>query len=642
MRQIYSLILLDYILIILISKIFCQSSPKNFVVFLNYSSKDNLYYIPLYLDEYNIPKKFFLDTTFPSISLYYNNLTSKENCSANDDCFKNTTILINNTINKNNYEDIIEIVFNTNIKYIIKEEIFFKKEIDGILGLNNGNNTFMDILYDLKIIKEKLFSICLSNKYGYLGLGHIMGINSYLEEQQEINFINLLTSKDYLFELKVNYIKINTIKIEKEFISYLDTSKSLTFFPKNLYDQIITYLLLNNNNLKKDSNGFCQIINSEEKYDIYDNFPDIIINFEDYIFIWKSKNYLYESEMANINKIKLCLTFNELNDDNNIDDKIILGTDFMNNYEIVFDKNNQKIAFINSGCDELFSNKNIERISNNIHDNSNIFIDDIERSSDINGINEDYFNSSNIKPKEEKGSDEYEILINDSISDIPNLNDEIMNSEKSDLLISDVYTDYISDFSTNIIDTTYNKEDKISDTIYETININIATTDEILSTTQNIKEENINEIEKRDIDTTELIKKIDTTIITEKTIQTTEINISTTINEEYSEEENIDIKESEVENKNEGISNNTQIDNQHIVKSGFYEVVKSFLKNKLIYFLLAFLGIIFAFVSIIFISCALISCVKYIQRRRRDYIEQVDVELPRYSKNISTFSDREN
>ena len=237
-----------------------------------------------------------------------------------------------------------------------------------------------------------------------------MGINSYLEEQQEINFINLLTSKDYLFELKVNYIKINTIKIEKEFISYLDTSKSLTFFPKNLYDQIITYLLLNNNNLKKDSNGFCQIINSEEKYDIYDNFPDIIINFEDYIFIWKSKNYLYESEMANINKIKLCLTFNELNDDNNIDDKIILGTDFMNNYEIVFDKNNQKIAFINSGCDELFSNKNIERISNNIHDNSNIFIDDIERSSDINGINEDYFNSSNIKPKEEKGSDEYEIL----------------------------------------------------------------------------------------------------------------------------------------------------------------------------------------------------------------------------------------
>jgi hypothetical protein len=218
------------------------------------------------------------------------------------------------------------------------------------------------------------------------------------------------------------------------------------------------------------------------------------------------------------------------------------------------------------------------------------------------------------------------------------------NNKINDLLISDVYsTDYISDFSTNIIHSTYNEENMINDTIYETINNNTSTTNEIITpTNQNINQEKNHIIE---IEITETTKKIETTIITEKAeiniIQTTLINNPTTYNnEEDNEEENINEKEQEKEN--ERLNTNTQITKEHSTRNGFYEVLKSFMKNKLIYFLVAFLGVVFAFVSIIFISCAIISCVKYIQNKRRDYMEQVDVELPRYSKNMSSFSDRDN
>ena len=650
MRQINSIIF-DLIVINTITKIFCQSSSKNFITFLNYSSEDNLYYIGLFLDENKTPKKFFIDTTFPLVSFYnINNTAPNVNYSKDDDCFINTTIIINNTINNN--KDNIEISFNTDIKYINEEEKLFKSKIDGVLGLNNAkNNTFIDILYNLNIIDEKIFSICLSNKKGYLGLGKIIRIDEYLDKQKEINFINILTSLDNLFELKTNYIKINSIKIEQEFISYLDTSKSHTFFPKNLYEQIITYLLLNKNNLKKDFlNGFCQIINKEEKNNFYNNFPDIIINFDNLIFIWKSINYFYELENStdNINEVKLCLTFNELNDDDINKDKIILGTDFMQDYEIVFDKDNQKIAFINTDCDNLFLNDNNKVIinTNNIYGNSTTIFDNIENMSSINEISEisdNFLNSSFTTEinKEKKYDENLVALMGDNISDISNSNNYLINTEtESDLLINDSYIDYITDYSTNIIIDSTNEKNIISDKIYETLydnNNKITTTDGILSpTTQNINDIN-NKKEIINIDTTENIKKIETTIIKEKAevniIETTVLKIPKTINEEEK------INETEIKMENEGINNNTQINNQHITKNAFYEVVKSFLKNKLIYFFLAFLGIVFAFVSIIFISCALISCVKYIQSKRRDYMEQVDVELPRYSKNISSFSD---
>ena len=650
MRQIYSIIF-DLILINFISKFFCQSSSKNFITFLNYSSKDNLYYIQLYLDESKTPQNFFLDLTFPLISIYYNNLTYKENCPEVDDCFINKKILINNTLNRNKYEDNKEISFNADTKYNIDENNI--SEMKGIFGLNNDNETVVDILYNLNIIDEKIFSICLSKKYGYLGFGQIMGIYKYIETQQEINLINLLPSNNNLFEIKLNYIKINNIKIEKEFISYLDTSTSHTFFPKNLYEQIITYLLLINNNLKKESNNneFCQIIDKKEKNIFYDNFPDIIINFENFIYIWKSNNYFYENNTTDINEINVCLTFRELNNSGSDNNKIILGTDFMQDYEIVFDKSNQKISFINTECDKLFSDFNEEIISSDVFENSKTIIDDYENTentSDLNYINNNYFSSNIIETNEKKSDEDYEILMSDNISNSPNSlhlsnsNDNLIN----DLLISDVYsTDYISDFSTNIIHSTYNEENMTNYTINETINNNIPTTNGLITpTTQNINQEKNHII---DIETTEITKKIETTIITEKAeiniIHTTLVNNPTTYNNvEDSEEENIKENEQEQEHENERINNNTQIIKEHSIKSGFYEVLKSFMKNKLIYFLVAFLGVVFGFVSIIFISCAIISCVKYIQRKRRDYMEQIDVELPRYSKNISSFSDRDN
>ena len=631
-----SAIFFDFILINIISKILCQTLSKNFITTLNYSSEDNLYYIQLYLDEIKTTKKFYLDTTLQSISYYCDNITYKEKCENDDECFIYTKILINNIINNNIFE---EISFNTDIEYKKTQNNYLKKEMDGALGLNNGNNTILEILYNLNLIDEKIFSICFSENFGYFGLGKMIGIDKYMEIGEEINFFDILSSDDNLFKLKINYIKINSFKIEQELLSIIDTSKYGSFFPKKLYDQIIIYLLLNNNNLKQDSEfGYCKLINKNEKQNFYDSFPDIILNFGNYIFTWKPKNYFRERYHDDKNdEIILCLSFCELknNEDNDI---IILGTDFMLDHEIVFNKNDQKIAFINTDCEKLVfqndTNTN-ETIKNSLNKNSDNLTNNIDYSSDINNTNDEILNSTNIY---------YESLTSDNMdSSSSSLSkiDDVSDNEISDSETIDKNIDYISEYSTNLVDSIYNNESIINDTLYKAGIINTTIVEEIQATTQKINEEKNNNIENIKIDATQYIEKAQTTVVTEKAeikiIQTTIIKVPTTIVKEDIQKQNINVKELEKES-----NNNTKITNQYNKRNSFFEAFKSFLKNKLIYFLLAFLGIILGFISIIFVSCAIISCVKYCKRKRRDYMEQVDVEVPRFSKdnNMSSFSYR--
>ena len=548
----------------------------------------------------------------------------------------------------------------------------------------------------------------------------------------DIKYVKILPSKDNLYQLTINYFTINNNTITEEYLSYIDTSSNFTFFPKNLYEQIINIFLSDNKNIKADSDkGYCAIINKNEENNFYEKFNDILINFGDYNFIWKSQNYFTKYTIEeNNDEIKLCFSFRELNkNNNNDDDRIIVGVNFLMEYEIIFDRSNQKIAFIIS---ENVENDIIKDSENNSEQNSF----ENESSTEYNNYNEISLNSSiidkdtksnnnenfnlsdlitNINTFEQNESDiniESEVITDNTdntYNNIYNINDnseELLTNKISDSLVinesdtlnSDLITDFIindslenilkddtSDFFSDIQDDENNYTQIITDITDEIINYNTTENDELNSSfddinikstqlhsqidvTQSIettepeidsteKMENIKLItvntEKIDtteheikIDTTESeIKmdttdneiKIDTTILTEK-IQITEIitieNKEEIINLNANNNKETDINYED----NESDKNNTQLLNPEKPKNKFYEVIKSFFKNKLIYFLLAFIALVIIFVSIIFISCAFISCFKYINKKRKNYMQQVDIELPKYSKDNNIYS----
>ena len=45
-----------------------------------------------------------------------------------------------------------------------------KFEVDGVIGLNSNGNSFIKVLHELLITKEKIFSSCIGHRLGYLSI----------------------------------------------------------------------------------------------------------------------------------------------------------------------------------------------------------------------------------------------------------------------------------------------------------------------------------------------------------------------------------------------------------------------------------------------------------------------------------------
>ena len=482
---------------------------KYFVTKIHYSNKDN-YYIQLLLGEEHIPQTLILDTTFSLISSPCNlcdncnkkffpfykisNETSiikciSQQCSSinnqsickDEKCyFKNdkniegylinSKIQINAEILDNNYNNNYNsesLSFTLPIGCVIKEGNFIKnKDANGIIGLNNDKNGIIDNMFNSNMISNNIFSICLSKKGGFLIFGQIKDDFYY----NNINYINLSSSSlnSNLYKLKINNIEIKQEKNLEESVSYIDSTNNYSFFTKNIYN-FIFQALKKENTLDEfnydDLYGYCKIIKEEnEKDKIYELFPTIIISFDNYRFEWDPTNYIIESKIEEINFIKMCLGFKELSDNN---DEIILGANFMKGYHIIFDKNNQKIAFLKSDCDKLMPSSNENTETNNI-DNDNNLTETIEQEEIIN----------------------YNSIIKETILKV-NENSNIFEENTTEITEINGVEENISDYSNKII---INQETIINSNNYLNLSstiINILDNNTLNNITDNINYSNV-------------------------------------------------------------------------------------------------------------------------------------------------------
>jgi hypothetical protein len=749
-----------------ISNIVRKLESQNFITKIYYSEKDNNYYIKLYQEKDTTTKiqSYLLDTTFSLISSPCNlckscnkhfypffNIDNKKDiiscnstqCSSiinptnceSDECHFNvkdninndkniegilvfSTIYINN-MNENNVEQTS--LSSVPIGCTTEEGNFYKnKEINGILGLSNNNNTFVDNIYNLKYIKKNLFTICLSKKGGFLSLGDILN-NSY--DNNNISYINLLNQTQNIFNLKIKSFQVGEQKINQEYISYIDSSNKLSYFPKHLYNEITKKLISeiekkeNKTNLFEEDEryGLCRKYDNrkDEENIIYEMYPFININFEGYNYIWKPQSYIADYEISEQKIVKSCFGFKSIENMDKDNNTIILGINFMIDHDIIFDKNNQKIAIINSDCEHIEMNddkKNREGYSNekgknnyepnklnnnetykNYNESNILSSEIIEKNESNNSYNKNEYNINKTEYSENITSFPYinnnnaslssSIIIeknNSKINKTNNTNDG--NNSISNDLINNTIIINASNTSTNIIIeetlnitnssnninnnsnvnisinkivkyTTVSQLDSyINDTIIDKNEVKIAKTSFIISSTLiNNKIISKNDIEKptekieenqnKKINSTSINKVID--LVTDKKVENSK---SSTKSEDKldSKESSNDKKESRNKNDNDKYKRgeNAYLRDKSISNT-IFRMIKSFIRNKLIYFLLALIGLIGSFFLVILISCAIISCVRFV--KRKNYMEQIDDEAPKFSKyNSASLTSRSN
>ena len=226
---------------------------------------------------------------------------------------------------------------------------------DGIMGLNYNNKSFVNILYNLNIIKKNIFSICLGHMGGYLSLGRIT--NKY-HISNKVKFIKLLKS-DNSYKFQVNSFKVGNIRKKRiKSIAIIDSTTPITYFPNNIFKKFLYDFedyCIDSKKIKCTSflynrdYGYCTYFKNKKEMNKHIKlWPYIIFTFDKAKFFWYPKNYFYRASDT-----KACLGIN-----NHTFNHITFGSNFMRNYDFIFDNKNKRIAFIKADCSEIIKNKN--------------------------------------------------------------------------------------------------------------------------------------------------------------------------------------------------------------------------------------------------------------------------------------------
>jgi hypothetical protein len=232
-------------------------------------------------------------------------------------------------------------------------EYGFYKEMkaDGVIGLDNEKNSFISLLYNLKVIDKNLFSLCLGSEGGYMSLGEI---ETTYHHSKKINYIALAeNSQYYSFYFNGIILGNNKLSFSTKVKAFVDTKKSFSYLPKAIHKSLIKefYDFCTS---KKGKNkcgklvtdkdyGYCVDFKDRQTLLKTVNYfwPNITLQFNNFNFIWKPINYHFNKGKA----IKACLGFKS-----HQSDKAILGINFMRGNDVIFDQDKKSIGIVSADC----------------------------------------------------------------------------------------------------------------------------------------------------------------------------------------------------------------------------------------------------------------------------------------------------
>lgn len=235
--------------------------------------------------------------------------------------------------------------------------------VDGFLGLNGRNKSFVNMLSNLSMNRRGIFTICLGDGLGYLSIGTI--IRRYHTSDQ-IKYAKIINTSIDAFQLDVYRIKIQkTLKVNVTLASIINSVSPFSYFPRWIYRNVMIYKTWRyfnktGRNFSKiffntPDKGYCTHYNSIEEmnYDIQ-TWPNINISFVGGKFFWYPENYFYRADNNTA-----CLGFKSHNFS-----YIIFGNNLMRGKDIIFDYKKQRIGFVDADCDKIIYKNYTENNTN--------------------------------------------------------------------------------------------------------------------------------------------------------------------------------------------------------------------------------------------------------------------------------------
>jgi hypothetical protein len=233
--------------------------------------------------------------------------------------------------------------------------LFFKQEVNGIMGLSNNEYNFVEILYKLGAIKRNIFSICYSQLGGVFTIGEI---NDKLHKEN-ITFLPMEADRIKYFGLTIKSIYVNDKKVtnftQGKYTAFIDSGTTISYFNKNICDEIISIMKKECSKFNKTEAcgkyeyhsdfGYFYFFNNTNDLDyaVKHYWPVIHFGLENYDYKWTPDMYVFN--VTNNSRFGACLGFNY-----NGGNRFTMGASWIIGHDIIFDREKKLLGFAEADC----------------------------------------------------------------------------------------------------------------------------------------------------------------------------------------------------------------------------------------------------------------------------------------------------
>ena len=242
---------------------------------------------------------------------------------------------------------------------------FYVQNENGIIGLSNSNTSFINVLYNKGMIKQNIFSLCVSNTgIGYISIGNID--NSYHKSHSKISYVPLYNPTDSFYTLEMKKLIFNkdlsiSVGSSKKLV-VIDSGSVVSYIPHLYFEQtvhLLTKVICASDNCGKyklhDKLGICYTFNNSTHLlrSVQLHWPEItLVLAKNVQYTLKPTNYFHN--ITNNNKYEAC--FGLVSTNENV---FTFGLNWMSGHDVIFDKGNKRVGFVEADCNRNNSSEEV-------------------------------------------------------------------------------------------------------------------------------------------------------------------------------------------------------------------------------------------------------------------------------------------
>ena len=240
-----------------------------------------------------------------------------------------------------------------------ENHLFFTQDANGIMGLANNENNFVEILYKNGAIQNNIFSLCFSQLGGLFNIGEINN-KTHLEK---MIFVPMLLDRGKYFGVNIESISVNNHTLENyeqyNYNIFIDSGTTISYINDNIFQEILDLMKKDCDEIPSQKKnqykcgkyeyhsdyGHCFYFKTTDElnYAVNNYWPTIHFYINKYDYAWRPQYYVFN--ISTKKKPGACMGINKFSGT-----KITLGSSWIIGHDIVFDRKRKLLGFAEANC----------------------------------------------------------------------------------------------------------------------------------------------------------------------------------------------------------------------------------------------------------------------------------------------------